>query len=413
MQTFTGWQYLCIDVANHAGFDKLLFNERIEWVNINLDILESLSDKADKKPLYIKAVMALRKAQKGIPTGHLVEWDAVCSGTQIMSALTGCIEGSINTGLIDPNTRADAYSTLTKTMNEILGGGFSVSRADAKSAYMKSMYGSKKVPKEIFGEDTEELNAFYQAVNIVSPGAWTLLQELLAAWQPWTLVHEWQLPDGFDARVKVMQKKEISIEVDELDHSRFSYTYYENQGEENGLSLVANCIHSIDGFLLREMHRRCNYDPAVLAVAGSAIASELELRELGFAEQVEGAEGKLQYYIEQYERSAMASVVILSWIKDGHQTQHLSTEHLKQLGAIVKGMGAYTSFEVVTIHDCFKIHPNNANHVRWQYKEIMAELAESEILGDILSQIHGTKGTYTKLSNDLGEKIRGSNYALS
>ena len=413
MQTFSAWEYLCIDIANHYGLDKMLFNDRIKWTLDNINILESLSDKADKKPLYIKAVSALRKSQKGIPTGHLVEWDAVCSGTQIMSALTGCIQGSINTGLIDPNTRADAYSTLTKTMNEILGGGFSVSREDAKSAYMKSMYGSKKVPKEIFGEDTEELNAFYQAVNIVSPGAWTLLQELLAAWQPYALSHEWKLPDGFDAKVKVMQKKEIRIEVDELDHASFGYTYYENEGEKAGLSLVANAIHSVDAFLLREMHRRCNYDAGVLAVAGSAIASELELRELGYTEQVDGAEGKLKYYIEQYERSAMASVVILGYIKDGHSTQHLSTEHLKQLGAIVKGMEAYAPFEMVTIHDAYKCHANNANHVRYQYKEILAELAESELLSDLLSQLHGSKGTYTKLSSDLGEKIRNSNYSLS
>ena len=413
MQLFSGFEYLCIDIANHYGKDKLLFNERIEWVNNNINNLESLSDKADKKPTYIKAVQTLRKAQQGIATGHLVEWDAVCSGVQIMSAVTGCYAGANSTGLINPEERADAYSKTTEEMQKILGNGFMVSRADAKSALMKSTYGSKKVPIEIFGEDTEELNAFYQAVQIVAPGAWTLLQELLGAWQPWALVHSWKLPDGFDARVKVMNKKDVRIEVDELDHATFSYTYYENQGEKSGLSLVANTIHSIDAYLLRCMHRRCNYDAVVVAIAHKAIDEELDLRSQGFTDQVAGATGKLAYYIEQYERSAMADVVILGWLKDGYSTQHLSTKHLTQLRAIVQGMEAYAPFELVTIHDAFKCHANNANYLRWQYKEILAELAESNILGDVLSQIHGVQGTYDKLSNNLGDLIRGSNYALS
>lgn len=43
-----------------------------------------------------------------------------------------------------------------------------------------AFYGSKAKPKEIFGEDTPELNAFYQAAQQVAPGAWELLQDLLA-----------------------------------------------------------------------------------------------------------------------------------------------------------------------------------------------------------------------------------------
>lgn len=217
MQTFSGWEYLCIDVCNQYGGDKLLFEERIQWTTDHLEELETLSDKAECQPLYKKAVMALRKAQKGIPTGHRVGLDAVCSGIQVMSVLTGCIAGATATGLVDPNVRADAYSAVTKEMNSILGGGFSVSRADAKRAVMTSGYGSKAVPKELFGENTPEISAFYEAMQRVAPGAWELLQDLLASWQPYALSHEWKMPDGFDVKVKVMVKKEIRIEVDELN----------------------------------------------------------------------------------------------------------------------------------------------------------------------------------------------------
>lgn len=244
MKMYSGWNWLLIDAANAYGLDKLPFEGRIDWATHNLDCLEGHAEYAETKPLFIKAVMAIRKAQQGIPTGHMVAVDAVCSGVQLMSVLTGCVAGARATGLIDKGVRADAYNSLTEAMNVILGGGLTVSRKDAKAALMTSMYGSKKTPKDLFGEDTPELAAFYQAVQIIAPGAWELLQDLLASWQPYALSHEWKLPDGFDARVKVMSKKEARIEVDELDHATFTYEFYENEGQKRGLSNVANVVHS-------------------------------------------------------------------------------------------------------------------------------------------------------------------------
>jgi DNA-directed RNA polymerase len=151
MKCFTGWEYLLIDVANQFGLDKKLFEERIQWATDHLNELEALADQAETKPLYIKAVMAVRKAQQGIPTGHLVAFDGVCSGIQIMSALAGCIDGARATGMVDPNVRADAYTATTRAMEDILGGSVHVSRGDAKQALMTTLYGSKKTPKQIFG----------------------------------------------------------------------------------------------------------------------------------------------------------------------------------------------------------------------------------------------------------------------
>lgn len=419
MQTFTGWQYLLIDVANQYGHDKMLFEERIKWAEENLDQLESLVDQAETKPLYMKGVQAIRKAQKGIPTGHLIGFDACCSGIQVMSAITGCVAGATATGLVDPNVRADAYSTMTETMNELLhsqGITVDVSRADAKAATMTSFYGSKAKPIEIFGEKTPELAAFYQAATIVAPGAWELLQDLLASWQPYKLFHAWKLPDGYDARIKVMERKESRIEVDELDHATFTYEYYVNEGTKKGLSNVANVVHSIDAYILRSIHRRCNYGREMVVRAMGFLLDEMDARNQGLAEQqprVQCDQDKVDYYLTQYERSGMVDVVILNHITSCYEAQYLSDAHIAKLLEIIEGMLAYQPFEVITIHDEFKCHPNNMNHLRQQYINIFAELAESNILSDILSQIHGCKGTFPKLSTDLAEKIRGSNYALS
>lgn len=122
-KTYSGWEYLLIDAATQYGHDKLTFEGRIDWTLQNLDCLEGHAEHADTKPLYLKAVQAIRKAQAGQATGHLVGVDGTCSGIQVMSVLTGCVAGATATGCVDPNVRADAYTACTQAMNDILGGG--------------------------------------------------------------------------------------------------------------------------------------------------------------------------------------------------------------------------------------------------------------------------------------------------
>lgn len=136
---FSGWQYLLIDLANQFGLDKELFEARIKWAEENLDKLETLVDKAETPALYVKAMLGVRRAQRGEPIGHLVGFDASNSGMQVMSALTGCVSGANACGLVDPNRRADAYSECTGRMNQILqaaGLAVNVSRKAAKTALM-------------------------------------------------------------------------------------------------------------------------------------------------------------------------------------------------------------------------------------------------------------------------------------
>jgi 1,2-phenylacetyl-CoA epoxidase catalytic subunit len=108
----------------------------------------------------------------------------------------------------------------------------------------------------------------------------------------------------------------------------------------------------------------------------------------------------------------MADVVITKYINVTNVNQ-LSNAHINKLITIIESMLVHHPFEVITVHDEFKCHANNMNHLRQHYINVFAELAESNVLSDILSQIHGVPGNFPKLSQDLGAKIRGSNYALS
>lgn len=414
MQHFTAWQYLLIDCANQFGLDKELFESRILWAETHLHRLEELVDQADNKPLFLKTVMAIRDAQAGKPIGHATGFDACCSGMQIMSTLTGCVSGATATGLVDPNRRADAYTETTDTMASQMGNGFVIDRKDVKSAVMTSFYGSRATPKEIFGEDTPELEGFYKAINTIAPGAWGLLQDLLASWQPFALVHEWTLPDGYLARVKVMEMVESRLEVDELDHATFAYTYGENRGQESGLSNVANVVHSIDAYLLRSLIRRCNYDVEQTQYAMDCAFSRLiecDMYDVG-PHPIEDAPEAIQKYVERFHATNMVDAVIIPHLNED-SVRFLTEDHLRRLNAMMEEMLDHKPFPILSVHDEFKCHPNNMNVLRQQYINLFAEMAESEILSDIFSQIHGVKGTYPKLTPDLGDKIRQSNYALS
>lgn len=413
MQQFTGWEYLLLDAANQFGHDKRLFEDRLRWVLENLDRLEQLIPQADEKTRnrYIKATMAIRKAQHRQPTGHLVGFDACCSGLQIMSALTGCVVGATATGLVDPHRRADAYSELTLLMQRILGTSVNIHRADAKQALMTVLYGSTRTPKVIYGEDTAELRAFYEAVQQLAPGAWELLQVLLNSWQPYALLHQWQLPDGFDVRIKVMETKETRIEVDELDHATFTYQYRVNEGQEKGISLPANVIHSVDAYVLRCLVRRCSYNAPLVKHIHHLIEITL-LERLAGGAQNSDVDPALAYYQDLYQRFGMADLACLQVLTD-YNIGQLSTRHLQDLKRILNSMLQHVPFDVVSVHDEFLCHANHMNHLRKHYREIFAQLADSTLLDAVLSQIHGVQDVYQKHSPDLSRLILQSNYALS
>ena len=79
-QSFTGFEYLCIDAANHYGMDKELFETRIQFIEDNIDNLDLLADKAEEPELFRKAAMVIDRARRCLAVGHIVHFDACCSG---------------------------------------------------------------------------------------------------------------------------------------------------------------------------------------------------------------------------------------------------------------------------------------------------------------------------------------------
>lgn len=407
--------YICIDLANCVGTqgsfrgDKELFEDRIKWVKDNFNYLEDFIEAAENKPQYIKALHALRETMLGNPTGHLIGLDASCSGIQLMSVMTGCIKGADATGLVSQK-RADAYTDVTTEMNSILKlkglSSIEVKRDDIKRCVMTAGYGSTLVPKEVFGEG-DLLTTFYQAASAVAKGAFELMPALLDSWQKDALSHNWVMPDNFHVNIKVMQTKETRIEVDELDHATFTTYVKINKGSEKGLANVANLTHSVDSYVLRSLVRRASFDVCKVNEAVKLISNAIQHSR----DTVSTCDEALENMLNIYEYSAMLDVSIIDYI-NADNIGHVPLALLVKLNATLGKMLELGSSPVLTVHDAYFSHANHCNAVRYWYKEILAELAESTILDFLVSQIVGEEVKWNKPVNNLAELIRNSNYGL-
>lgn len=252
MRTFTGTEYLKIDIANCYGLDKETWDDRLAWVAANEPNLEALDVDAESPILYRKACRALRTTQHGEPTGHIMGLDATASGVQIMGAMSGCIRTATAVNLVNTGRREDLYQNVTSYMNAL--PGISVTRDVLKKPVMTTFYGSTEQPKQVFG-DGPELVAFHKSLQETVTGAYDLMGLFQSFWNPNALYHTWTLPDGHVARVPVTNTVEKSLEIDEFDHLRYAYRSTLLHPKVQSRSLAANIVHSVDGWVVRMMVR--------------------------------------------------------------------------------------------------------------------------------------------------------------
>ncbi len=245
-----GMNALAIDIANYAGKDKLTWEERIDFVaNADLDNIKW------KKPILgRKAVRAYKKALKGEPVSHFVELDATSSGTQIMAALSGCMQTAKLCNLVNTGKRENLYDHIQQEMAKQTD----MTGVNCKYPIMTHFFGSRKVPRETF--TTKQLEVFYDVISNCLPGCDAVMAQLAKCWNPYTLEHSWTLPDGHICKVKVMEREELRISVAELDGRQFTLAYKKNRPSTDGISILGNVIHSIDGYVCREIIRRCNFE---------------------------------------------------------------------------------------------------------------------------------------------------------
>lgn len=173
-----------------------------------------------------------------------------------------------------------------------------------------------------------------------------------------------------------------------------------------------NVIHSIDAYVLRNMHRRCNYDPVAVQEALQTIQKAKEYYSL-WGTYINAPEScKHALAIDRYIKTNIVDTSAMAIL--GEDTyMYFPEDILHKLEEILLTILEHEPFEIVTIHDEFQAHPNNLNHLRAHYRNILADLADSTIVSDILTQLYGQQVNYPKQSTNLSAYIMNSNYFLS
>lgn len=396
MQTFNSIEYLKISIANSMGLDKLTWNERLDWFDKNQNNLHSLVQTADEQAKFYGGLLAWEAVQKGEPIGFPISLDATASGMQWLAILSGCKKTARLTNVIDAGKRMDAYTELHGLMNVR-----DVSRADAKQAIMTSFYNSKATPKRIFPNEAE-LVEFYRVLSSECPGAFNLNSIIQMLQDPTAIEYKWTLPDGFEVVSPVMGLVEEEIKF--LD-DYYTVTYKKEMATDYDNSLSPNYIHSVDSFAVREITRRCSYEPHVVQrVTKLLFTPDVEIEEYEDTLNLEMTAKLWNLYVD----TGILSARILDYLDEETITLIDPVPVLRLLETFPT-----KPFELLFVHDCALVHPNYGNDIRKMYNQIMWEVADSNLLNFNMSQIASRDITINPIEKFTKNEILNANYALS
>jgi hypothetical protein len=193
-------------------------------------------------------------------------------------------------------------------------------------------------------------------------------------------------------------------EVVHFENQPFDVFYKINHPVKEGRSLGANAIHSIDGMIVREMTRRCDYKPKVVA----AIRRIIDEGNVSGTRLTTKDDKMVVALWENFQKTGYLSARIIDHV-NLNNIGHIRAKDLLDLLDSLPDR----PFKVVSIHDCFRCLPHYGNDLRLQYNIQLQLIAKSNMLGDLISQIVGSPVKIGKLDPTLWKDIGSTNYALS
>ena len=265
-----------------------------------------------------------------------------------------------------------------------------------------ALYGSQKVPKDVFGSTEGLLELFFEAMGTLAPGVWQLNTAFLGMWNPQALSYHWTMPDNFHVHTKVMST--VTEEV-KYEGSLYDITHKENLPQKEGRSLGANITHSVDSYIVRELTRRCDYyKEQIMRVKVSLCAAE------GGTPDMEDPDTQMVSTLwNHYLKTGLLSARIFDHLNED------SVSVITDRTAVWKLIYSLPKkpFKVMSIHDCYRILPSYGNDVRKQYNLLLAELAKGKLLDHVVSMVLGRPIALGKIDDDLWKDVVETNYALS
>lgn len=416
---FSAFEYLLITLATNYNaeegmmLDKENFEVKIDWALNNFRDFELMIGKAKEPAVFARAVHefnCIRQYMKSNPTGlyrsrYIAGLDSTCSVLQVMGVSMNCLQTSLLTNVIDPTKRNDFYNYLMLSLDKIVDEskknamGTLFCRKHVKKAVMVYAYGGMSKVYKVFGK-AKAIDEFIAVMNSLAPGAMYLREMLLGAIKSNRIEYNWSLPDGFQVRSKVTTTKLVSVEIDELrtakgNKATFSHQFRCIGWDEYYLATGANGIHSVDSYIAREAARRVSYDKEVLLRAKEALA-KIAHKEITDRTEIISIRLASKFAVNDYSQRAVFTP--------------------NQLGLLSEKIDMCLLFEpapLITVHDEFKTYPSNLGQVRFHYKELLAEIAESNLMQSIVRQMYQDDSlVLNKMDSSVVDHIRNSRYAI-
>jgi len=135
----SGLHWLKVHIANNYGLDKSSFDDRVLWVDNNMDEILRIANEpmatvelwneADEPLMYLAGCKALLDHTEGKPVSLPVSLDATCSGLQLYSGLLKDKEGAEAVNVIDRSDKgasvkpADVYTDVAIVVEGYLEAG--------------------------------------------------------------------------------------------------------------------------------------------------------------------------------------------------------------------------------------------------------------------------------------------------
>lgn len=433
--TERGKYWLSISIANcynceYEGkdLDKHVFSKRFEWYEkvmqplmllereeFNTKLDEMLSG-AENPCCFWAQAQNMYEAEQAIKQGKkpmvwvITQWDATCSGYQFQALMTR----DMNTAkLVNIHQEEERYDLYTERAKEFVAAGCTL-------PYKRTQYKKKILLPFMYGglgwrDELENQGEAHNAAIIVG------VMQKYKAIEAVTFMgrldkyigdsYSCWLPDGtlvakrFNHTVTISVNclgREAKVAI-QCDGRGINPETGRRKGSKEYLTVA---VHSCDGFVLRELLYRSGMTKDELSRIKAAIEHP-DMNSVG-PNRDTWEFYKLKALMSRFQLYSHRFLYILnkrnSWL--------YSPEDME----IVKAMLAECkeTYDISCIHDSFGVIPNHVDDLMQNYREVMANIATSRWLPEVVSQL--TKGQasykYEECPAQLYNNILNSKYML-
>lgn len=332
--TDEGLTFLAIAVANELHSDKVEFNDAVEWIESKS--YEELTELAKSNPIAQTLVADYIDAQDGKPIGTITHWDATNSGLQFYSLLGGDKQTASLCNVFDTGTIADAYKALATALNTETDSD-KFNRSNVKKAFMTFLYGS--MANNILFKLEDKKNGVTAGIAEFFPTDWA----------------EDKMWDAFTTAMTEIAPAAIKL-------MNLMYTY--NVEGATKFNWVMP-----DGFKVETT--------STVSYSGTE-ESDKNKQVRGWFLDLQGKthEGSASVVIEEYNKFSRSLAPNIIHAVDSY------------FGREVIRRCATLGIEVSFIHDSFGVHPNNTSALQQIVREVSADILDSNLLIDILTQLN-------------------------